>query len=77
MPLVHLLDLRPARVLTIKELLVRQRVNSGAVQHLLVYHDHGFESDNDEIEVQLVERDHERVGELLLRDQQVDQVSES
>ena len=74
---MHLLDLSPARVLTIKELLVRQRVDSRAVQHLLMDQDHGFESDNDEIEVQLVERDHERMRELLLRDQQVDQVSES
>ena len=74
---MHLLDLSPARVLTIKELLVRQRIDSGTVQHLLVDQDHGFESDDDEIEVQLVERDHERMRELLLRDQQVDQVSES
>ena len=64
-------------MLAIKELLVRQWVDPWTVQHLLVDHDHGFESDDDEIEVQLVERDHERMGELLLRDQQVDQVSES
>ena len=38
--------------------------------------DHSFESYDDQIKVQLVDGDHERMSELLLRNQHIDQVPE-